>query len=230
MNIDPKEADDAFKFCKKTVLDPYMKANGFFKYKSSGYVRLNPIGLVEYVYIQRMPHGCKTCTMDIALIPLYVPRDFPILGFGGRIGWLMGMGDFWWDHRDIPCASKSFQNMTEALDTFAKPWFKRYEDEAVYLQDVENGLYLPGYSAEEYAFYAHLKQSGRQVAHQFLESAYTLPMYEKSKRYNSPNAFENAISRLRQLLDSIDDPQAYLHSCLMQNIEKLKFPAAFKPK
>ncbi len=228
--MDSKEADNAFKFCKKTILDTYMKSRGFSKYKTAAYVRLNPIGLVEYVGIQRMPHGCKTCTMDIALIPLYVPMNFLLIGFGDRIGRLMGKGDFWWDHQNLSVATVSFQNMADALEAFAMPWFKRYENEETYLQDLKDGRYYPGYDGTEYAFYEYLKRGDFQGAQHFLKIAHTLPLYEQEKSFSLPNAFEQSIERLQTLLASIDHPQNHINSCIEENIIKLKYPAVFRTK
>lgn len=225
--LDTKAADKAFRTCKRTILDPYMKSHGFYKYKTAGYVRLNPIGLVEFISTLRMPHGCKTCTMDIALIPLYVPMDFLIIGFGDRIGWFMGTGDFWWDFQTPAIAAESFENMVDAVDTFVLPWFQRYENENTFLQDMKEGRYSPGYSVEDYAFYTYLRNHDLQGAQQFLNTAHTLPLYDRVIRFQRPSVFDQTIDRLQTILTSLDDVKAYIDSCIRNNIATLKYPDAF---
>ncbi len=227
--LNAKEADAAFKTCKKTVLDAYMKSQGFFKHKSAHYVRLSPIGLVEFVGIMRMPHGCRTCTLDVALIPLYIPLPVLVIGFGGRIGEMMGTGDFWWDYKDPSTASLSFQNIVEALDTFVMPWFAYYHDEAHYLQDLMQGKYYPGYDGFEYLVYAHLKNGDVKAARHFLETAHATELYERDQKYHFRLfPFEEHRANLHALLDSIDDPKAYIRSCIKESITTLKYPAAFQ--
>lgn len=95
--INTQEADEAFQKCKKELLDVYMKEKGFARYKTTGYVRLNQIGLIEYIKLQKEAYGSKTFTLNISLMPIYVPHDYLTTGFGKRIGRLVANRDFWWD-------------------------------------------------------------------------------------------------------------------------------------
>lgn len=57
--IDKKEADSAFKKYKKEIMDELLLHNGFRMWKSSAhaYVRLNGIGLLEYINLQKERYG-----------------------------------------------------------------------------------------------------------------------------------------------------------------------------
>ena len=48
LHINTEEADLAFKRYKKEIIDSLLLSNGFYKYKTNAYVRLNSIGLLEY--------------------------------------------------------------------------------------------------------------------------------------------------------------------------------------
>lgn len=53
--IDKEEADNAFKKYKKEIIDPLLLDNGFCKWKTNAYVRLNKIGVLEYIDLQICP-------------------------------------------------------------------------------------------------------------------------------------------------------------------------------
>lgn len=51
--VNKEEADLAFKQYKKEIIDSLLLSNGFYKYKTNAYVRLNGIGLLEYIDLQK---------------------------------------------------------------------------------------------------------------------------------------------------------------------------------
>lgn len=155
--VDKKAADEIFKTLKKTVLDEYMKANGFAKYKTNAYVRKNKIAVLEYLDLQKERYGSKTFTVNFSIMPLYVPHDYIVTGFGDRLGTMIRNKDTWWDYADETAARVSFQNVKEAIDRFVMPWFEKYADE-VYLKEellrkkqhyLKKGLGIP-YKCEEW--------------------------------------------------------------------------------
>ena len=127
--IDKLAADEAFKKYKKMILDEYLVSKGFIKYKTNGYVRKNKIDILEYIDLQKERHGSKTFTVNYALMPLYVPHDYMVIGFGDRIGIAISNRDIWWDYANESIAKISFQNVVEAIDKFVLPWFEKYSNE-----------------------------------------------------------------------------------------------------
>lgn len=132
--INPVAADEAFKQCKKRILDVQLASKGFLKYKTNAYVRKNRIDVLEYLDLQKERHGSRTFTVNYAIMPLYIPHDYVITGFGERLGMLICNKDIWWDYADEDIAQISFQNVSEAIDRFVLPWFEKYSDET-YLMD-----------------------------------------------------------------------------------------------
>lgn len=128
-NIDKIAADKAFKVQKKR-LDAFMQANGFVKYKGTAYVRKNAIDVLEYVNLQKEAYGSKTFTVNYALIPLYVPRDFLSLDLGGRLAMLIIDRDIWWDFANENAAEISFSNVMEAISEYLFPWFQYNSNKA----------------------------------------------------------------------------------------------------
>lgn len=125
--INTKDADKAFKTNKK-ILDNFLKEEGFYKYKTSAYIKLNNLDILEYIELQKESHGSKTFTINYALIPLYVPHDFLSFDLGGRISNIICKNldqhrDIWWDYSNDVIASISFQNTIEAIAKFLIPWF-----------------------------------------------------------------------------------------------------------
>lgn len=131
VNVDKAEADDAFKKCKQTILDKCLIEKGFVKYKTNAYVRKNKLDVLEYIDLQKERYGSKTFTVNYAIMPLYVPHDYLVTGFGGRLGMLICDKDIWWDYVNEAIAQISFQNVADAIDRFVLPWFNRYANEEV---------------------------------------------------------------------------------------------------
>ena len=129
-SVDKKAADNAFKVYKKEIIDPCMDAHGFLKYKSSAYVRKNKIDLLEYLDFQKEHYGSKTFTVNLAVMPLYIPQEYIVFGFSERLGDLICGDDIWWDFADTTICEKSLHNVKEAIELFAVPWFRKMEDES----------------------------------------------------------------------------------------------------
>ncbi len=127
--IDKDKADAAFKKNKKIILEKYLITNGFVKYKTNSYVRKNKIDVLEYIDLQKERYGSKTFTVNCSIMPLYVPHDYLIIGFGARLGELICDKDIWWDYANDDIAQASFQNVLDAIDRFVLPWFDKYSDE-----------------------------------------------------------------------------------------------------
>ncbi|MDY3281297.1 DUF4304 domain-containing protein [Dysosmobacter sp.] len=128
-SVDKKAADAAFRKHKREIIDPYMSAQGFLKYKSNAYVRKNSIDLLEYMDFQKEHYGSKTFTVNLAVMPLYIPHEFMVFGFSERLGKLICGRDIWWDFADETVCGKSMDNVRDAIGLFAVPWFRKMERE-----------------------------------------------------------------------------------------------------
>lgn len=135
--IDKKAADNAFKSCKKLILDECLISKGFLKYRTNAYLRRNRIDVLEYIDLQKERYGSKTFTVNYAMLPLYISHDFFCIGFGGRIGAMICGKDTWWDYADEKIAMVSFQNVAGALERFVLPWFEQYSDEQMLLKRLQ---------------------------------------------------------------------------------------------
>lgn len=124
--LDREAADEAYKE-KKKILDDYMISKGFFKHKTNTYIRLNKINVLESVNLQKERYGSRTFTVNILLMPMYLPQDSVPFG-GERISYFIGSPDVWWDFGDSKAAETSFRNIVEAVDRFVMPWFEKTSD------------------------------------------------------------------------------------------------------
>lgn len=124
--LDREAADEAYKE-KKKILDDYMISKGFFKHKTNTYIRLNKINVLESVNLQKERYGSRTFTVNILLMPMYLPQDSVPFG-GERISYFIGSPDVWWDFGDCKAAETSFRNIVEAVDRFVMPWFEKTSD------------------------------------------------------------------------------------------------------
>lgn len=134
--VDKAIADKAFKKYR-AILEDYLTSQGFLKYKTSAYVRRNAIDLLEYIDLQKERYGSKTFTVNYSLMPLYVPHDYMVTGFGGRLGELIQGKDVWWDYATYDAAEASFQNVTRAIELFLLPWFEKYSDETYLRKELQ---------------------------------------------------------------------------------------------
>lgn len=60
-----------------------------------------------------MRHSGKTkkkslITVNIAVLPLYVPHDYISFGFSDRVGCLICDKDIWWDYSDASICEKKY--------------------------------------------------------------------------------------------------------------------------
>lgn len=140
LSVDKTTADLAFKKYSKDILGEYLKKQGFYKWKTNSYVRRNDIDLLEYIDLQKERYGSKTFTVNLAMMPLYVPAEYMEIGFGNRLGVLIAGKDIWWDYADDNIAMKSFQNITDAIQLFAIPWFHKYNDETSYKKQLKEDI------------------------------------------------------------------------------------------
>ena len=127
-------ADNAFKKYKKEILDVFMAQQGFSKWKTRAYVKLNPIGLLEYMDLQKERYGSKTFCVNFSVTPLYYGVNDIRMSLGDRLGAYISGKDFWWDYADSASAKASFQNVAEAIKLYLLPWFEYYSDESNYRQ------------------------------------------------------------------------------------------------
>ena len=130
--IDKVEADNAFKKYKKEIIDELLLNNGFYKWKSSAYVRLNGIGLLEYIDLQKERYGSKTFCVNFSIMPLYCKEPYMVTGLGYRLGIYICGKDIWWDYGSESIAQKSFENVSEAIIQFIFPWFLELSTEEKY--------------------------------------------------------------------------------------------------
>lgn len=145
--VDKTVADAAFQKYSKEILGEFLKQQGFLKWKTNAFVRLNSIDVLEYINLQKERYGSKTFTVNYALMPLYVPNEYMVTGFGDRLGNLIVGKDIWWDYADKRIAEVSFQNVTDAIEQFVLPWFQTYGDKELLkkrlLKDRKKGDGLP---------------------------------------------------------------------------------------
>lgn len=130
--IDKEEADKAFKRYKKEIIDSMLLNNGFFKWKSNAYVRLNEIGLLEYINLQKERYGSKTFCVNFAVMPLYCGESYMVTDLGNRLGVYIYGKDIWWDYGNENIAKASFENVSEAIIKFVFPWFLEMSSEEIY--------------------------------------------------------------------------------------------------
>ena len=225
--INAEEADAAFKRCKKEILDAYMKEKGFSKHNTANYARLNDIGLIEYVNLQKEARGSRTVTLNISLFPLYAPHPFITIGFGERIGELAGGRDFWWDYKDADTAKLSFENIVSALEECVMPWFARYNNETLYEEDLHIEKYRIGHHAIIWRTHLHIKNHDIEGANCYLDSVSSIPFHHGAAESQKLDR-DAKIKEMKLLLNGLDNIDQYISAVKSQNIEKLKLPAKLK--
>ena len=62
-------------------------------------------------------------------MPLYIPHEYIVFGFSKRLGELICNHDIWWDFADETICEKSMDNVKDAIESFAIPWFHKMENE-----------------------------------------------------------------------------------------------------
>jgi len=124
LSINNEEADAAFKRYKKKIIDVLLLSHGFHTYKTRAYVRLNRIGLLEYIDLQKERYGSKTFCVNIAVMPLYCESKILDFSLSERLGTLILGKDIWWDFATEKIAEASFRNVASAIEQYALPWFE----------------------------------------------------------------------------------------------------------
>ena len=139
--VDKEEADSAFKRYKKDIIDSFLLANGFYKYKTNSYVRRNSIGLLEYIDLQKERYGSKTFCVNFAVMPLYCESEYIVTSLGHRLGTYISGKDVWWDYASENIAKASFDNVKVAIEKYILTWFDEVSTEEGYrskLQSIHN--------------------------------------------------------------------------------------------
>lgn len=221
--INTQESDEAFKKYKKELLDVFMKDNAFIKYKTNAYIRINSLGLIEYINLQKEAHGSRTFTLNVCLLPIYVPHDVFTIGFGNRIGILINEKDFWWDYKDLQTANKSFENIIEAIKLFIFPWFNQYDDEDKYQKDLFDEVGIIGNSRIEWITYLYIKNNEIEKAKDYLNE------YLNSDDFNNAIGIQKSkiseiINELNKLLNSSKTNEEILNEAVLYNMNKFKLP------
>lgn len=137
-NINKEEADKAYKQYKKEIMDTLLLSHGFYKYKTNAYVRINPIGLLEYIDLQKERYGSKTFCVNFSVMPLYIQSEVLIFGLGDRLGTYLCGEDVWWDYASEQIARVSFQNVADAVRQYVFPWFDELSTEEGYRNQLSN--------------------------------------------------------------------------------------------
>ena len=162
--VDKQSADSAFKKYKREIIDPYMKVQGFLKYKSNAYVRKNKIDLLEYIEFQKEHYGSKTCTVNLAVMPLYIPHEYIVFGFSKRLGELICHKDIWWDFADETICENSMDNIKDAIELFAMPWFHKMADEHYIVMQLIKQKLSSNVSDYDRQWLAAIGDRGKQTA------------------------------------------------------------------
>lgn len=145
--INKEEADNAFKQCKKEFIDTLLLSHGFCKYKTRAYVRISPIGLLEYIDLQKEHYGSRTFCVNFSAMPLYWPHEVLVFTFGHRLGNYICDKDIWWDYASEQVARLSFQNVAEAMEQYILPWFEAISTEEGYREKL-SGYWNKRFAAE----------------------------------------------------------------------------------
>lgn len=113
-------------------------SHGFCQYKTRAYVRINPIGLLEYINFQKERYGSKTFCVNFSALPLYLQSEVIVFSLGHRLGTYICGKDVWWDYASDRIARISFQNTAEAIEQYVFPWFEEISTENGYRNQLSN--------------------------------------------------------------------------------------------
>lgn len=134
--LDKKAADAAFRRYKRERLDPFLKAQGFHKYKTNAYVRRSGIDLLEYIDLQKEHYGSKTFTVNLAVMPLYTsayePRGVVAFYVSHRLGELICRKDLWWDSRTSAPAQRAWRTCARRSRSTACRGFTKWRTSAMF--------------------------------------------------------------------------------------------------
>ena len=120
-------ANDAFKKCKKEILDVFLAENGFYKWKTAMYVRLDETGLLQVVELEKSRFDSIAFWVTFRVQPLYIPNLDRIWGINDRLGYcIYGRGDIRWYYADYETAKTSFENIRDGIKIYLLPWFDEF--------------------------------------------------------------------------------------------------------
>ena len=165
--VDKEAANDAFKKCKKEILDVFLTENGFCKWKSAAYVRLDATGLLQMVELQKSRFDSIAFCVNFSVQPLYVPHTRYLRGIDGRLGsYIQGWGDPWWVYEDYETAKISFENIRDGIKIYLLPWFDEFCAEETFKKMLmeDKDKKGPGYRNEEWRMAQELSEEEKKAA------------------------------------------------------------------
>lgn len=227
--VNKTEADAAFQINQRENLRPFLAEYGFLPWKRNAFVRLNKEGILEYIDLQKEHYGSKTFTVNLAVMPLYVPSEgYMTLNFGERLGWLVSGKDFWWDYKDERMAKASFDNVKEVLQEKGISWLEEIAGPQYLklLYDKKGAVCSLGNDRIIWVTYYYLRQNDLSKAEQFLEKVKHNLAFAKGKRW-----YGNALQKwsdMTELCMGMTDCEAYVNDCMEENLKKLKLPKRLK--
>lgn len=122
--INKEEANDAFKKCKKEILDVFFAENGFYKYKTTAYVRLSESGVLQNVNLQKSQFDAAEFYVNYEVVPLYLPMKYLETGLDDRLDNYVED----WRYDDYEIARITFEDIREAVKTCLLPLFDEFCD------------------------------------------------------------------------------------------------------
>lgn len=228
--INKAEADQAYKKNLKENLSPFLADYGFLPWKTNAYIRLNKEGILEYIDLQKEHYGSKTFTVNLAVMPLYVPNDgYMILDFGNRLGSLVSGKDFWWDYKDAKMAKASFDNVKELLEMKGILWLEEIADPEKYqriLCNCQSEICSLGADRIIWITYYYLFQNDLGGAERYLKKIKRNLVFAKGKQWYE-NVVEN-YEKMKELCMGMIDCKAYINVCMEENFSRLKLPRELK--
>ena len=129
--IDKEEANNAFKKYKREILDVFFAENGFYKYKTTSYVRLNEAGLLQTVNLQKSQWDQGLFYVNYRVIPLYLPMEYLEMGKDYRLGNYAQGGEGVnqdWHYDNDEAARITFEDICDSGKTCLLPWFDEFCD------------------------------------------------------------------------------------------------------
>ncbi len=149
---DKQEANDAFKKYKKEILDVFFAENGFFKYKTTAYVRLSKSGLLQNVNLQKSQFDYYLFYVNYAVLPLYLPMNYLEDGLDHRLCNHVRSYAGDWYYQNYEVAKITFEDLREAVKICLLPWFEKSCDgenfRQMLMEDKDNKW--PGYPNERW--------------------------------------------------------------------------------
>lgn len=167
-DIKKEDADVPYKECMKTLMIPFLKENGFLKYKQNAFVRLNDLKIVEHIGFQKERFGKRLFTVNLSLLPLYVESGFMNVNSSVRLGRLVCGEDVWWDFRNKEITEKNFKNMIDAMKLFMLPWFEKMRDKQNYLESIDEQF--PSSTSIRNVVCFYLREGDKKAAIEYLDT------------------------------------------------------------